>query len=352
MRVGVLMVVAASGPVGATSSAPAPAVLAPVETAQFKLVPPKVVRAEPAPEPAAARRNATVPALPAVATPPAEPTLDALLRANEQQQASKVTPSARGAPMQPSKATLSPSVQAKAAPTAAAAVARVPPAGATRKPAAADAAPVMSGEAFAALTRVLLTRDHGAAPFVIIDKRNAHMWLFDADGQSRGDSAVLLGLARGDDTVPGIGDKPLARIRDGERTTPAGRFVAEPGRNARGDDVFWVDYDAAVSMHRVHDVQRGEQRLRRLASPSAADNRISYGCINVPVAFYDQALMPLIGGRRAVVYLLPETRPLETIFEAGDRVSTRQGAKPTSKGPSWLTPSSTVSGSSNPSTTL
>ena len=124
----------------------------------------------------------------------------------------------------------------------------------------------MSSDANSALSRVLLTRDNDAAPFIIIDKRNARMWLFDAQGQPRGNTAVLLGLARGDDTVPGIGEKPLARVRVGERTTPAGRFVAEPGRNARGDDVFWVDYDAAVSI-----APRARCQPRRATHSAPAD---------------------------------------------------------------------------------
>jgi hypothetical protein len=31
------------------------------------------------------------------------------------------------------------------------------------------------------------------------------------------------------------------------------------------------------------------------------DNRISYGCINVPAAFYDGVVRPLLAGGRAVV---------------------------------------------------
>ena len=217
---------------------------------------------------------------------------------------------------------------------------------------ATPAGPAMSRDAGAALARVMQTNDNGAAPFIIIDKRSARMWLFDVQGQTRGNTAVLLGLARGDDTVPGIGDKPLARIRTGERTTPAGRFVAEPGRNARGDDVFWIDYDAAVSLHRVHDVNRGEQRIQRLSSPSAADNRISYGCVNVPTAFYDQTLMPLMGGQRPVVYLLPETRPLDSIFDSSGNALASRTARPNGKGSSWRPSTSTVSESSNRSTTL
>ncbi|HEY6511493.1 MAG TPA: L,D-transpeptidase [Burkholderiaceae bacterium] len=204
----------------------------------------------------------------------------------------------------------------------------------------------MSDLVFAALIHVLLTRDNRSAPFVIIDKRNAHMWLFDARGGSRGNSPVLLGLARGDDTAPGVGDKPLAHIRDDERTTPAGRFVAEPGRNARGDDVFWVDYDAAVSIHRVHAVNRGERRTQRLASRSAADNRISYGCINVPIAFYDGTLLPLVGGQRPVVYLLPETRPLDTLFNPATKAVAQQ-VPSSRKGTSWWPRFSTASVSSS-----
>ncbi len=97
-----------------------------------------------------------------------------------------------------------------------------------------------------------------------------------------GNAPVLLGVARGDHTVPGIGDKKLSEIKSEERTTPAGRFVAEVGTNARGEDVVWVDYDSAVSMHRVLTTNAKEQRARRLQTPTPNDNRVSYGCINVP----------------------------------------------------------------------
>ena len=71
--------------------------------------------------------------------------------------------------------------------------------------------------------------------------------------------------ARGDHTVPGIGDRPLKVVKSYEKTTPAGRFVTEPGRNLNGEDIFWVDYDAAVSMHRVRATNPRERRLQRLA---------------------------------------------------------------------------------------
>jgi len=54
-----------------------------------------------------------------------------------------------------------------------------------------------------------------------------------------------------DHTAPGVGDKELSQIEFDDRTTPAGRFIAEAGMNARGEDVVWIDYDSGVSMHRV-----------------------------------------------------------------------------------------------------
>jgi hypothetical protein len=161
---------------------------------------------------------------------------------------------------------------------------------------------------------VLKTRDNEGAPFIVIDKRRARLWLFDAAGQALGDTPVLLGLARGDISVPGIGERPMNQIRPEERTTPAGRFRAEAGHNADGEDIFWIDFDAAVSMHRVRATNPAERRLQRLSTPTPDDNRISYGCINVPAPFYDQRIRPAFSRRAGVVYVLPETLPAEALF--------------------------------------
>lgn len=156
--------------------------------------------------------------------------------------------------------------------------------------------------------------DHGRRAVVVVDKQDARVYAFDRTGRLLGATPALLGSARGDHTVPGIGDKPIAQVLPAERTTPAGRFVAEPGVNASGEDVVWVDYDAAVSMHRVRPTVKAERRLERLASPTPADNRISYGCINLPVAFYEQVLSPLVRSAGAVVYVLPETQSAAAWF--------------------------------------
>lgn len=150
--------------------------------------------------------------------------------------------------------------------------------------------------------------------FIIVDKKFARVYVFDASARLRGASTILLGSARGDDSVPGIGTRPIAQVRPSERTTPAGRFLAERGRNALGEDVIWVDYDAAVSIHRVRTTDKKERRLERLATPTIADNRISYGCINVPVAFYETHIRPVFTTRRAIVYVLPEVKSVQQVF--------------------------------------
>jgi len=156
--------------------------------------------------------------------------------------------------------------------------------------------------------------DHQNKSFVILDKKDARVYLFDANGRLKAVTPALLGYAVGDDNAPGIGSKPLSQIPPEERTTPAGRFIAEMGMNARGEDVVWVDYDAAVSMHRVLTTNPAERRLERLATPTHEDNRVSYGCINLPKAFYEDVLAPTVRKGGAIIYVLPETRPLHQVF--------------------------------------
>ena len=178
------------------------------------------------------------------------------------------------------------------------------------------AAHIASADARLVADWVAQARDNRGLPFVILDKRDARVFVFDAGARLIDSSPVLLGAAAGDDSVVGIGKRPIAEIRPEERTTPAGRFVSQPGRNASGEDVVWVDYDAAVSMHRVRPVDPKERRLERLASNDPAQRRISNGCINVPVAFFDGVVKPVLGAQSAVIYVLPETKDVHAVFSA------------------------------------
>lgn len=165
---------------------------------------------------------------------------------------------------------------------------------------------------------VLDSGDNRRMPFLIVDKVQAKVFVFDAGGRLRGATSALLGLAVGDDSVPGIGQRKLSSIRPEERTTPAGRFEAALDRNLRGDEILWVDYDTAVSLHRVITSNAKERRADRLVTPTPLDNRISYGCINVPVKFYENVVSPALTGTNSIVYVLPETRSAREVFGSYD----------------------------------
>lgn len=167
--------------------------------------------------------------------------------------------------------------------------------------------------------------DNHGMPFVIVDKVDARVFVFDADGRLRGAAPALLGLARGDDAAPDIGERKMSQIRPEERITPAGRFVASMGRDFYGKDMFWVDYDGAVGLHRVVTNNPKERRLERLATPTPLDNRISFGCINVPVKFFDNVVIPTLTGTYSITYVLPETRSNSQTFASFYDVDLRQG---------------------------
>lgn len=160
------------------------------------------------------------------------------------------------------------------------------------------------------------SKDHATLPYVIIDKPSAALYLFDAKGNQVATSPVLLGIALGDDATPGIGSKNLSEIGPAEKTTPAGRFLAKFGVAAGKQRVLWVDYATSVALHPIPPVTKAnkkDKRKERMLSPTIDDNRITYGCINVPKVTYAK-VSKLFGKKGGYVYILPDTKPIEDAF--------------------------------------
>ena len=174
--------------------------------------------------------------------------------------------------------------------------------------------PVASKTAAQFAAWVVASHDANGLPFLIVDKQNAQVLIFSPEGHLGDASPALLGLARGDDSVPGIGQRKLSAIKPSERTTPAGRFAAELGADLGEKDVLWIDYENAISLHRVVPGTAKDRRAQRLASPSPLDNRISFGCINVPAQFFDMSVRPIFLAGKGIVYILPEVRSLKSVF--------------------------------------
>lgn len=165
-------------------------------------------------------------------------------------------------------------------------------------------------------TWVTATQDNQHLPFIVIDKVEAEVLLFDDQGLLQGATPALLGIAHGDDATPGIGDKELAEIGPAEKTTPAGRFLARIGPAKGNQKVLWVDFNTSVALHPVITTNPKEHRLDRLQSPTAKDNRITFGCINVPAAFFQELVLPSFSDAGGMVYILPEKKFLIEVFPA------------------------------------
>jgi len=174
-----------------------------------------------------------------------------------------------------------------------------------------DDAPARSAAAERVLAWVTATGDNRGHPYIVVDKPAAHAFLFAPDGTQLRDGPVLIGRTLGDEATPAIGRKSLAEIGPAEKTTPAGRYLARFGR-AVGKPVLWVDYATSVALHTIPPANK-EHRRARMASPTIADNRITFGCINVTDAFY-QALRPRFRKDGGYVYVLPDEKPLATVF--------------------------------------
>lgn len=163
--------------------------------------------------------------------------------------------------------------------------------------------------------------NNGRLPFILIDKVDAKVYVFNSAGQLQGSAAALLGMARGDYSPPGIGSRPLSDIGTQDRITPAGRFVSSLIYDKNGKQVLLVDDAEALSLHPVVKGTPAERRAERLQSSTSQDNRISFGCINVPVQFFKTIISPAFTHTHGLVYILPETSPLHTLIAGSQRQS-------------------------------
>lgn len=187
----------------------------------------------------------------------------------------------------------------------------------TRPKAPAEPAPMLtpSPEVQRVIAWVGRAKDNRGLPWAVVDKVNATLFLFAPDGTRMAAVPVLIGIMPGDDASPGVGTKTLALLGPAEKTTPAGRYLAKFGLPVAGERVLWVDYATSVALHPIpKDAGAREKRRERMLSPTPDDNRITFGCINVPQAFYAKQLRPTFRKKGGYVYVLPDTKPIEDVF--------------------------------------
>lgn len=180
-------------------------------------------------------------------------------------------------------------------------------------PPAPEAPVTPSADAVRVRDWVAASRDNHGLPWVVIDKAEARLFLFDAAGKQVADAPVLIGIAKGDEASPGVGDKRLADLGPAEKTTPAGRYLAKFGLPVGGERILWVDYATSVAIHTIPaDADPREKRRDRMLSATAEDNRVTFGCINVPRKTW--AVIRPMFRKGGYVYILPDAKPIEDVF--------------------------------------
>lgn len=162
------------------------------------------------------------------------------------------------------------------------------------------------------------SRDHRGLPFIVVDKLNAKAYAFDRAGVLLKSTPVLLGMGVGDKLPPGVAEMDMYKTQPWQRVTPAGRFFAEEDKNLAGETVLWVDYDSGIALHRMPARKTKQRRHERMVSADPVEHRITYGCINVPAAYYDRIVHPQFRTQGGMVYVLPDSTPLKAVFKALD----------------------------------
>lgn len=161
----------------------------------------------------------------------------------------------------------------------------------------------LSNTASAVRAWVQETKDNRGQKYIIADKVSGEMHIMDSRGNVLATMPALYGTQKGDAAVPG--------------QTPAGIFTLQQRYDVAssfGGDVqqFAEHSDGSIwAIHRVLTSNPKQMRQARLNSPTAEDNRVSLGCINVPADMYNKYLK---NGFKGKLYVIPEQRPLGEVF--------------------------------------
>jgi hypothetical protein len=174
-----------------------------------------------------------------------------------------------------------------------------------------------------------LNRGNGL-PFTVIDKPNAKLYAFLKDGRMVGSSSVLIGATKRDALTPSWGTQTLDEMKETDKVTPAGVFTGRFSLSSEyGSTISLEETESPstfVAIHRTYLGTPSENRLARYATPTPEDNRVSYGCINVPSSFYDNVLTLNFKGK-SQIYVMPDNSDARAFFNIQDTRTVSTGGK-------------------------
>jgi hypothetical protein len=168
--------------------------------------------------------------------------------------------------------------------------------------------------------------------FMVADKPNGMLHIFKEDGSHALSDATLYGKDAGD--VLG----KVSSLEGGPKITPAGKFTMKESSAtyAGGTSLILVeskDHTGYIAVHAADVSTPSERRLARLETPTAEDNRISYGCINTKHDTFIKEIKPHIndldGG---LIFVLPDaTETTAEMFKPETEVVERTETPATAK---------------------
>lgn len=155
-------------------------------------------------------------------------------------------------------------------------------------------------------------KDNSGQRYIIADKASGEIHIMDASGKVLATAPALYGSKTGDGMS--IGETPAGIFTLQQEAAPASyggdlqQFASAPN-----GDVY--------AIHRVLTTNPKQNRLGRLASKTAADNRVSLGCINIPIETYNKYLS---SGFKGKLYIIPDQKELGSVFKGIDEIQAKQ----------------------------
>jgi len=143
--------------------------------------------------------------------------------------------------------------------------------------------------------------------FMVADKPNGMLHIFKKDGSHALSDPTLYGKDKGDVM------EAVSSLEGGAKVTPAGKFTLKSMKSEYAGKQMLVlveskDSTGYIAIHAADVSTPSENRLGRLDTPTAEDNRVSYGCINTKHDTFVNKIVPNIdsldGG---LIFVLPET---------------------------------------------
>jgi hypothetical protein len=146
--------------------------------------------------------------------------------------------------------------------------------------------------------------------FIIADKPNGMLHVFNADGSMLVQDAALYGKDIGDT------EGKVSSLEGGKKITPAGNYTLRAAANAdyAGGKLLQLvetkdTNNAYIAVHAAYLGDPKEQRLQRLASPGAEGKRISYGCVNTTHDTFLKSILPNIDSLNGgMIFVLPDAQ--------------------------------------------